>query len=293
VRLQHRAYVVTAVGDYTAADSMFRQVRRQSVNSLEWQGRTAGILSSLAEIRGRVREALQLQRERMAAAEARGLPEDYVEGAARMAVTALRYGDQSAVALAGLEAALARHPLDSMPPANRPYLGLARAYAAAGKVDQARRLLREYEARVPPGARRVDRERAGAYGAVLEAEGRLADAAAAYREWEHLSGECIVCGIPELAQVYDRMGQPDSARVLYERFLTTPSMGGFALQHSTSLAASYKRVGELYEASGNRQRAAEYYGKFVDLWKDADPELQPAVAEVRRRLGKLAQEPGA
>jgi eukaryotic-like serine/threonine-protein kinase len=292
-RLQHRAYVTTAVGDYAAADSMFRQVRRESVNSLEYQARTAGILSALAEIRGRVREALQLQRDRMATAEARGLPEDYIEGAAQLALTTLRYGDQSTAALAGLQAALARHPLDSMPPANRPYLSLARAYAAAGKVDQARRLLREYEARVPLGARRVARERAGAYGAVLEAEGRLADAAAAYREWEQLSGECIVCGTPELAQVYDRMGQPDSARVLYERFLATPFIGDYALQHSTALAASYKRVGELYEASGNRQRAAEYYGRFIDLWKDADPELQPAVADVRRRLGRLAQEPGA
>jgi tetratricopeptide (TPR) repeat protein len=292
-RLEHPAFVATAVGDYTAADSIYREVRRQSVNSLEYQARTAGILSALAEIRGRPREAVQLQRERMATAEARGLPEHYIEGAAQLAMIALRYGDQSTAALAGLQAALARHPLDSMPPANRPYLSLARTYAAAGKVDQARRHLREYEARVPLGARRVDRERAGAYGAVLEAEGRLADAAAAYREWEQRSGECIVCGTAELARVYDRMGQPDSARVLYERFLATPSMGGVALQHSTDLAASYKRVGELYEASGNRPRAAEYYGKFVDLWKDADPELQPAVAEVRRRLGKLAQEPGS
>jgi len=28
------------------------------------------------------------------------------------------------------------------------------------------------------------------------------------------------------------------------------------------------------------------------LWKDADPELQPGVKEVRARLARLAQEPG-
>jgi hypothetical protein len=60
-----------------------------------------------------------------------------------------------------------------------------------------------------------------------------------------------------------------------------------------SLAPSYKRLGELYEARGDRKRAADYYGKFVDLWKDADPELQPAVTEIRQRLARLAQEPGA
>jgi hypothetical protein len=26
---------------------------------------------------------------------------------------------------------------------------------------------------------------------------------------------------------------------------------------------------------------------FVDLWKNADPELQPQVAEVRKRLARL------
>ena len=53
------------------------------------------------------------------------------------------------------------------------------------------------------------------------------------------------------------------------------------------------RLGELYEARGDRKRAREYYEKFVTLWKDADPELQPGVKEVRGRLAKLAQEPGA
>jgi tetratricopeptide (TPR) repeat protein len=59
-----------------------------------------------------------------------------------------------------------------------------------------------------------------------------------------------------------------------------------------SLAPSYKRLGELYEAKGDRKKAADYYGKFVDLWKDADAELQPGVAAVRQRLARLAQEPG-
>jgi tetratricopeptide (TPR) repeat protein len=292
-REQHPAFLATALRDYAAADSIYRRVRRESTSNLEYQTHTAIALSALAEMRGRVREALQYHRERMATAEARELPEDFVEGAAQLALTTLRYGDQASEALAGLQAALARHPLDAMPPGNRPYLSLARVYAAAGKVEQARRLLREYETTVPAGVRRADQERAGAYGAVLEAEGRLADAAAAYREWQQVSGMCMVCGIPELAQVYDRMGQADSARVLYERFVATPSLGWLALQHGTGLPATYKRLGELYEASGDRKRAAEYYGKFFDLWKDADPDLQPGVTEVRRRLGKLAQEPGS
>jgi hypothetical protein len=35
------------------------------------------------------------------------------------------------------------------------------------------------------------------------------------------------------------------------------------------------------------QKAASHYAKFVDLWKDADPELQPHVRKARERLAVL------
>jgi hypothetical protein len=52
------------------------------------------------------------------------------------------------------------------------------------------------------------------------------------------------------------------------------------------LAPIQKRLGELYEAKGDTARAVPHYVAFLNLWKNADPELQPAVAEVRRRLGR-------
>jgi len=56
------------------------------------------------------------------------------------------------------------------------------------------------------------------------------------------------------------------------------------------LAPALKRSGELYEAKGDRTKAADRYRRFVDLWKDADPELQPGVREVRARLARLSTE---
>jgi hypothetical protein len=53
------------------------------------------------------------------------------------------------------------------------------------------------------------------------------------------------------------------------------------------LAGVQKRLGELYEAKGNREKAAAHYLAFVDLWKNADPELQPAVTAVKQRLAHL------
>jgi DNA-binding SARP family transcriptional activator len=53
------------------------------------------------------------------------------------------------------------------------------------------------------------------------------------------------------------------------------------------LAPAHKRLGELYEAKGDTKRAAAHYASFVELWKNADPDLQPKVTEVRARLERL------
>ena len=55
-------------------------------------------------------------------------------------------------------------------------------------------------------------------------------------------------------------------------------------------AAILKRLGELYEARNDRDNAIEYYNRFIELWKDADPELQPQLEDVRRRLAALVGE---
>ena len=53
------------------------------------------------------------------------------------------------------------------------------------------------------------------------------------------------------------------------------------------LAPAHLRQAEIYDRRGDRNRAAQHYGRFVELWGDADPELQPAVEKARRRLAEL------
>ena len=53
---------------------------------------------------------------------------------------------------------------------------------------------------------------------------------------------------------------------------------------------SLRRAGQIHESKGNREKALEYYGKFVDLWKDSDPVLQPMVRETRQWIAQLAGE---
>jgi tetratricopeptide (TPR) repeat protein len=90
---------------------------------------------------------------------------------------------------------------------------------------------------------------------------------------------------PWLAQAFDEANFPDSAIVEYERYVSTPDPWLFS--NGNFLAGSYKRLGELYDAKKNDAKAIESYQKFIDLWKDADPELQPAVRVAKTRLDEL------
>jgi DNA-binding SARP family transcriptional activator/TolB-like protein len=53
------------------------------------------------------------------------------------------------------------------------------------------------------------------------------------------------------------------------------------------LAPSHLRRAEIHEAAGDPDQAAIHYRRFIDLWADADPQLQPEVSRARERLVRL------
>ena len=100
---------------------------------------------------------------------------------------------------------------------------------------------------------------------------------------------CPHCGLFEIANAFAKLGQPDSARYYYE--LSLSHTGGYAvLNNVTRRAATYQRLGELYEQAGNRKKAIDNYAKLADLWKNADPELQPIVKDAHLRIARLSGE---
>ncbi|MGE5232456.1 MAG: tetratricopeptide repeat protein, partial [Deltaproteobacteria bacterium] len=286
------AEFAVARDDFVSADSQLTRLRQDQRASPLWQAYTDGALAIVRGAQGRLADAEGYLRAFATGGEAHHALQDYYSATAGLAEIDIRYRNRPADAIAALAAALSRHPLDSMPAPDRPYNDLARLYALAGKPDQAKRYLRDYESVVPAAIRAGEFGHDLATGYVAEAEGRHQDAIAAYRKYHEEAGGCGICGLYELGTTYDRMGQADSALAAYERLVTTPNLNRM-YNAGMTLAPTLKRLGELYEARGDRKRARGYYEKFVALWKDADPELQPGVKEVRGRLAKLAQEPGA
>jgi len=99
---------------------------------------------------------------------------------------------------------------------------------------------------------------------------------------------CPICNAPLLARAFDLGGKPDSAIAIYERFLGTPLLDRTDVD-GAFLPTVHKRLGELYEARGARDKALTHYRAFTALWKDADPGLQPQVTDARLRVAALTR----
>jgi tetratricopeptide (TPR) repeat protein len=193
-----------------------------------------------------------------------------------------------------LDAALQHLPLGIGSEQERPYFWVAELYARAGRPDRAKAILAQYDREVrdtalkrfqSPLAQRAQAE-------IALAERRPLEALALFRKSDTLPDgpvdECAACIYAPIARAFDEAGVPDSAILAFEHFLSLPALPLATEMHPTYLAGTYKRLGELYEQQGNAGKALEYYGKFVALWKNADPDLQPRVADVRRRIARLS-----
>jgi tetratricopeptide (TPR) repeat protein/tRNA A-37 threonylcarbamoyl transferase component Bud32 len=273
--------------------------------------RTAqGRLASFYTARGRLRESMQLRIDlldrdrssgglrRLGAAAAIGLALDSVE--VDLWIRERAPGE----AVRRLDALLVRFPRTvGEGPAPDELLRSAVLYAKAGRPDRARAALARYDrdvrdstqlrAQVPflfVRAYQVVLSRRIAAGEIALAERRFADAIAEFRASDLAHDGrphgCATCTDVLLGRAFDLADMRDSAVAALERYVTKPWSDRWGVD-AFYLAGAHKRLGELYEARDDRTRAAEHYAKFVELWKDADPELQPKVAEVRRRLVRL------
>lgn len=220
-------------------------------------------------------------------------------------LAALPFLDRPRGELAALRARLARvaHP------AGRPYASLfggvdARVgpYASAllsvrlGDLPAAERdaaaLDREaHRAPDPPADAALVRALAASVRAdVARARGRPADALA------QLDGGRLELGLGYVSnvlgcQAYDRYARAEALQALGrddEALRWYATLGEAAVHELVFLAPAHLRQAEIYDRRGDAGRAAAHYRRFVELWHDADPELQPAVAAAGARRRAIA-----
>jgi tetratricopeptide (TPR) repeat protein len=83
------------------------------------------------------------------------------------------------------------------------------------------------------------------------------------------------------AELLRALGRDDEALRVYASF---PDPQGYDLHY---LALSHLGRGRIHDARGESATAATHYRRFIKLWADADPELQPLVLEARARVDEL------
>jgi len=184
-----------------------------------------------------------------------------------------------------VEEALTDVPFHSLNVEARPYIDLIILYARLGDVEQARSLREEYERLVPERLRKGDLRRFQGESELLLAEGRLEEALEIMRQSQSVD-RCYVCFYDEQARLLERMDSLDAAIQLLEEF-TDYSMSGLLWFLAPRQPIANFHLGELHVRLGNIDEAIEAYTKFVNLWNEADDELQPQVQHARNQIESL------
>ncbi|HXV85875.1 MAG TPA: tetratricopeptide repeat protein, partial [Gemmatimonadales bacterium] len=291
------ATLVASERDWDSAQAMFQAARAGRRGAAIQELGPVFSLASVAQGRGRLAEARSMVREGQRLGAQAGLP--WARALAAPAVLdlnddawkALLYDGEADRAAGLMEEYLRRDPPARRRPDQRNYLGLADFFARAGRVERAREMLRRWDTEVADDKER-QKPPAGWHnvmGMIALAEARYDDALQERRRAREESGGCVLCNLFDFAEIHDRAGRPDSAIAYYQQWVNSKGWGRLGWDGGL-LWLVRRRLGELYEAKGDRQKAIAYYSDLLEQWKNADPELQPIVRDVRERVARLAGE---
>jgi tetratricopeptide (TPR) repeat protein len=272
-----------ASGSWDSAAAKARGLAADPLASPYLQRFAGDVLVAALTVQGKLGEATALS-ERLERTAAQGRDSGAALGyAAGRAMTEVLIRGQAEAAGRMLDSALRRYSLDRIGAPDRPWYALIIVDALAGRTDQARGLAEQWAREIPPGQRGPNYNPALAF--VLAAAHRPAEARAAYQVAAESLG-CNACLEPWIARTWEAQNAPDSALAHYERYLNEPDALNWSWD-ATLRPWVLRRAGDLAAQLGRRQLAVQRYTQFVDLWKNADPELQPTVKEVRDKLARL------
>jgi eukaryotic-like serine/threonine-protein kinase len=206
--------------------------------------------------------------------------------------------DGIAAGIAEIDSVLRAHPVAaSVALSADPRATLAQGYAMLGQPAKARTLLDQFEARLDTVSRRPWAVKLARIRSLIAMDEGKTDSAVAWAHRGDLEGDglptsnCAACTQYLLGLAYDRGRQPDSARKYLTQYAQMAA-GGRVDIDAMFLGPALLRLGQLYRDTGDSKHATEYYSRFIDLWKNADPDLQPRVTQARRELADLMKAKG-
>lgn len=248
------------------------------------------VLADVAAIHGRLQEAERLAEESARAHERSGAPnprrsmlDDLVF------IDAIVRGNTDR-AHERVETLLREEPLEADDPLNRNYIGTAFMYAISGDREAVERLVSEFEQAIPAEYRQdMEDTYYDLESVLLLSEGRFEESLEMYRKRD--LSVCGLCRYMPGALLFDSLGMRDSAIAYYEGYVTADAHSRLFFD-SALLALSNERLGYLYDEAGDSEKASLYLARFVELWNEADPELQPRVGAARTRLEEILRERG-
>ncbi len=190
-----------------------------------------------------------------------------------------------------LDGALARFPLEKVPDGEAPVLGLASLSAALGRTRAAEELLARARAAEVSfyGSGWDVALRASAEAHLLAATGDLDGALERLDALER--SVCPECGLFWKGFLLEESGDRAGAIAAWEAYLER-GWGVRAILDAFGLGRVYESLGRMYDEEGDPEQAAGWYAKFVELWEDADPGLQPRVGAARARMTEIYGERG-
>lgn len=280
-----RGALAAATGEWDAARTHFETFHSRAAESLYLRREANQDLAAIAALRGRLEEAERLFERAARLDRERGVPSAALELAADKAEIdhwvrgdSERARERLAEAVAGLE---------ELEPLARPYLRVAASLAIVGDPGTARELVRRFEDETPAEIRSwLERSNLQwAKGEIALAEGRPDEAAEAFHRSD--VGFCEICAQEALGRAHETAGRADSAIAAYERYLETPWLWRHEMLDFSVRGPILERLGRLHEGRGEPREAVRYYAELAELWKDADPVLQPRVEAARQRLEEI------
>jgi tetratricopeptide (TPR) repeat protein len=276
--------------DFAVAEDSLRAMTARYQANAPWHDAFLNNLAGALAIRGKLAEADRMQRTLSEERSGRGDATNAMEVELLRVIPIALYREDPRAAKLALDAVLRSHPLDRLQPQERPLLAGIYAATSAGDHDLATRLLEEF-------GRNRGNIPGRAWGFLLQlARGQvlsmkkesLPEGLAAFRK---AAAVCAYCAEAPLGLAFERAGMADSALAHYQHWADVGEQIWEAGVYYHWAPLAYFRLGELYQAKGDTLKAVDYYGRFTELWREADPEFQPKVKEVRLRIADLKAEP--